>query len=86
MADPKDTRIATPVIVDLGKVPKKQLKRLHEGRGKLLKEMRLTIEEVIQTLDEQVEGKEILPVILVYGRKRKKKKVVSLASFLSRDP
>lgn len=80
MGKTKDHLTKTPIIVDLGKVPNKNLRKLKEGRGKLMDELRTTLDEVVKEMGKDLDGKEILPVVLVYGRKRKKKKA-KLISF-----
>lgn len=72
MNDPADGPV--PVIVDLGKVKRKAAKRLKRGRGKLVDEIDQVIAEVKANLGEEAAGKELLPVIILYEKKRKKNK------------
>jgi hypothetical protein len=71
-ADPAVTR---PVIVDLGKARGKQVKRLKRGRGKLWDEVLDVCDEVSYQLGEEAEGKVLVPVVMVYRKKRKKQVV-----------
>ena len=75
MTDRDDTPIADPVIIELGKVPKKRLRQLKKGKGPLFWELNETIDEVVKELGVEAHGKEILPVVVIYGQKRKKKRV-----------
>lgn len=72
MATAESTRSSAtgnlPIVVDLGKQPRKQIKKLTEGRGKLLDE----VDKVIQEL--KVAGKisgSAQPVVIVVKQKAK---------------
>lgn len=67
-----------PVIVDLGKVKRKRIKALKAGRGPLLDEVSETLEAVRQQLGAEAEGRELLPVVILYRPKRRKKGLFSL--------
>lgn len=78
MAEPDadtDSAPSPPIIVDLGKVGRKQIKKLKQGRGPLAMEVDEVIEALRRELGEETAGKEIVPVVLLYRRKRKKKKL-----------
>ena len=64
---------AVPILVDLGKVKRKAAKRLKRGRGKLIDEVNQVIAEVEANLGDDVAGKELLPVIILYEQKKPKK-------------
>lgn len=72
MADPAE--VAAPIVIDFGKVRRKQIKELKRGSGKLADEVRQVATEVSERLGAEAEGKEIVPVVVVYRRKRKKRK------------
>ncbi len=65
---------SVPIVVDLGKVKRKQVKRLKQGTGPLLDEVHEAVSSVHQELGDDAEGKELVPVVLLYERKRKKRK------------
>ncbi len=67
--------VIEPIIVDLGKRPRKRIKKLLKGRGKLWFEVADVIDEVHTLLGEEVEDKTILPIVLVYEKKQKKRRV-----------
>jgi len=69
-----DPNPSTPVIVDLGKTKRKKIKQLREGRGKLLGDVEDAMREVTTSLGEQANGKELVPVVLVYRKKAKKRR------------
>lgn len=73
-----DVEVTEPIIIDLGKQPTKRMKRLLKGRGKLWNEVADVIDEARVMLGDEVEGKTILPIILVYGKKTKKRRVRGL--------
>lgn len=61
----------TPIVVDLGSRSKKAIRRLKEGRGKLMAQVSDTVEQVRSSLGE--EDKEIVPVVIVYRKKASKR-------------
>jgi hypothetical protein len=70
--------VADPVIVDLGKVKKKQVKRLKEGGGPLVEEIADVVEQVREELGADAAGTTLVPVVIVYRQKPKRKKLGSL--------
>lgn len=64
--------VITPVVVDLGKVGRKQIKRLKRGEGKLADEVLDVMDEVVATLGSDLEGATLVPLVMIYQRKRKK--------------
>ncbi|MBV8859361.1 MAG: hypothetical protein JOZ02_20685 [Acidobacteria bacterium] len=69
-----------PVIYDLGSRKKKYIKRLKNGRGELMAEVGIAVEQYRATLPEDERDKNILPVIFIYKKKKGKGKKAS-ASF-----
>ena len=63
-----------PSVSDLGKQRRKRIDQLKKGRGALAAEIAEIVEQVREQLGSKVEGKEILPVAIVYQRKRKRRK------------
>ncbi len=63
-----------PIVLDLGKVKRKQVKKLKQGVGPLLDEVREAISSVHQELAGESDGKVLVPVVLLYERKRKKRR------------
>ena len=61
-----------PVILDLGKTKRKNIRQLREGRGKLVGDVEDAMKEITTTLGEQADGKQFVPVVLVYRKKAKK--------------
>jgi hypothetical protein len=61
----------TPVVIDLGKTGRKQLKALKKGAGKLKEEVVDATEGIKSRLGAQAEGKEFLPIVIIYKRKRR---------------
>ena len=71
---PADDSIATPVIVDMGSKKRKAIRRLRKGREEAMGEVAEIVEEVRQQLGERAEGAILLPVVVIYGRKRKRRR------------
>lgn len=70
-----ETEIITPVVIDLGKVKRKHIKRLKRGTGKLADEVLDVIDEVVDELGDELDGATLVPIVMVYKKKRKKSKV-----------
>jgi hypothetical protein len=66
--------VPTPVIVDLGSRKKKAIKRLKKGRGKLMAEVALAIEQVRGGWSDGDQDKNAVPVVIIYKKKKKNKK------------
>ena len=62
-----------PVILELGKASRKAVRQLREGRGKMLDDVQDAMKEVTASLGEQAEGKHLIPVVLVYRQRRRRK-------------
>lgn len=69
-----EANLNAPVIVDLGKTKRKNIKRLREGRGRLVGDLQDAMREITVSFGEQAEDKQFVPVVLVYKRKSKKRK------------
>lgn len=63
-----------PVILDLGKTKRKKIKQLRQGRGKLLGDVEDAMKEISASLGDQADGKQLVPVVLVYKQKTKKRR------------
>ncbi len=73
--------ISEPIILNLGKQKRKQIKKLMAGEGKLWVEVQDVIDEVSMMLDEELEDKTIVPLILIYQKKPKRKQSRGLFGF-----
>ena len=62
-----------PIIIDLGKEKRKRIKDLKRGRGRLMNEVSGVINEARMNLGAEADGKEFIPIILIYRKKRKRK-------------
>ena len=69
--DEKDINVTEPIIINLGKQKRKRIKKLMKGRGRLLDEVEDVVDEVSMLLDEELDGKVVVPLILVYEKKPK---------------
>lgn len=75
---------AVPIVIDLGKEKRGRLKALKRGRGKLAGEIASIVDEVRANLGEAAGGKQLVPLVLIYRRKRRRKnKGLSFPFFLS---
>lgn len=62
--------VMSPIIVNLGKKPRKRVKRLKKGKGKLMDRVADTIDEVCASLEG---NEQVVPVIVIVREKPKKK-------------
>ena len=67
-----EVEVTEPIVIKLGKQRRKRIKQLMKGRGKLMSEVEDIIDEVTEILGEDLEGKTVVPLILVYRQKDKR--------------
>lgn len=68
-----EMEVTDPIIINLGKQKRKRIKKLLKGRGPLWEEVEQVVFEVGDLLDEELDGKVIVPLVLVYRKKNKPK-------------
>ena len=68
--------IQTPIVVVRGKPKSKRIKELKRGEGKLMDEVAEVLELVRSDLGDRLAGKELVPVVLIYRRKRRPRGVL----------
>ena len=71
----------SPIVVDLGRCRRKQIKLLKRGEGPLVKEVDEVIEQVRAALAQDLEGKTLVPLVLIYRQKRKRSRQPTAALF-----
>lgn len=71
----EELEVTEPIIINLGKQSRKRIKRLIKGHGKLWYEVEGVVDQVSEKLGEELEGKTIVPLVMVYRRKQKKKRL-----------
>jgi hypothetical protein len=64
----------TPIVVDLGKTKKKDIGRLKKGKGKLVDEVDAVLEQVRGRLADDGAGKELVPVVILWRPKQRKRR------------
>ena len=75
MADAKTVHGSrTPFIIDLGKQSRKDIRRLKKYEGKLMREVDRAVEEAVERLGGAEGDKEIVPIVVLYRKKRSKRK------------
>ena len=72
--EPTPREPVVPIVLDLGKVKRKQIKKLKRGTGPLLDEVHEAVAAVHQELADEGGSRELVPVVLLYERKRKKQR------------
>ena len=69
------TEMTQPVIIDLGKQRPKALTDLKKGDGKLWDEVLDVIEEVKEMLGAEADGKVLIPVVMLYEEKPRRRRL-----------
>ena len=64
-----------PVIVDLGVTKTKVIRNLKCGSGPALVEVERVLDTVRATLATDVEGKMLVPIVMVYKRRPKRRRL-----------
>jgi hypothetical protein len=68
----KSAQTVAPIVVSLGKESRKRIRQLKRGRGKLVDEVAHVMDQVRTSFGDHAEGKVLVPVVLVYRRKRRR--------------
>jgi hypothetical protein len=69
------TEMTQPIIIDLGKQKSRALKNLKKGEGKLWNEVLEVVEEVKDMLAQDADGKVLVPVILIYRERSRRRRL-----------
>jgi hypothetical protein len=69
------TEMTQPVIIDLGRQKNRALKNLKKGKGKLWDEVFDVVEEVKDMLGNDADGKVLVPIVMIYCEKPKRKRL-----------
>ena len=69
------TEMTQPVIIDLGKQKNRTLKNLKKGKGKLWGEVLDVVEEVKDSLGAEADGKVLVPIVMIYLEKPRRKRL-----------
>jgi hypothetical protein len=64
------TEMTQPIIVDLGHQKASLVKDLKAGEGELWDEVLEVVDEVKEMLGDEAAGKTMIPIIMVYEKKR----------------
>jgi hypothetical protein len=78
--------VPRPVIIDLGGRRSGAIRRLKDGRGKLMDEVADHIEHYRAGLPESERNKQVLPVIVIYKKKKKRRSLSSSSPFSLLSP
>ncbi|MCE9671609.1 hypothetical protein LY474_27760 [Myxococcus stipitatus] len=61
-----------PLVIDLGKQQRKKLKNLKRGKGSLMLEVNEALNEIQARMGNDIAGKQLVPVVFLYEKKRRK--------------
>jgi hypothetical protein len=68
-----DGTTVTPIVIDLGKKRRKQIRALKRGSGKLMDEVAEVLNRVRESLGTEAELKNLVPVVMIYRQKDKRR-------------
>ena len=74
MTKPTGDGDARPILIDLGKIRGKVVRQFREGCGELVGEVQHVLAETRKNLGSDAAGKELVPIVLVYRKKPKRRK------------
>lgn len=63
-----------PIILDIGKTRKKNIRDMKRGQGKIMADLQDAMAEVTLSLGEQADGKQLVPVVLLYRKKNRSRR------------
>lgn len=69
----KGVEITQPILINLGARKPGKIKKLKKGKGKLWEDVLNVVDETREMLGEKAEGKVLVPVVLIYSKKVKRK-------------
>ena len=72
LTPPMSGDVTAPVVVDLGRRRGKQIKQLKRGEGPLVREVDDVIAQVRAGLAADLDGKTLVPLVVVYKQKKKR--------------
>jgi hypothetical protein len=75
---PDSSSNVRPIVIDLGRTSGKKIKDLKKGEGIYHSEVEPTIERLRSQLGSDLDGKELLPVVIIYEKKAKRKTIFDI--------
>ena len=60
-----------PIVIKLGKASKRRIKLLKQGEGPLVEDVQSALAEVRSQLGKEADDKELVPVVILYRRKKR---------------
>ena len=63
-----------PIVIDVGRASRRNVRQLASGTGRLAADVDDALSDVTASLGEEAEGKQLIPVVLVYRRKPRRRR------------
>lgn len=70
----QETKVTQPIVIDRGKRRRKQISQLKRREGGLWTEVADTVQHVVAQLGDECHGKIVVPVVVIYRKKNKRKR------------
>jgi len=67
-----------PIVIEMGKTRRSRIKQLKRGKGKLMDEVAQVMEDVLANLGKDAASTRLVPVVIVYTKKKSKRNRVRL--------
>jgi len=74
-----------PIVIDLGKTSRKRIRALKEGSGVLVDDIAEVVDRLRAELGDDAKDKQLVPVVVIYKRKKARKKREGLIDLLLSD-
>jgi hypothetical protein len=66
--------VNAPVIVDAGRASRRKIRDLKQGCGPLMNDVSDALNQVQTALGDQADGKQLVPVVVLYRKKSRKRR------------
>jgi hypothetical protein len=66
--------VNAPIILDIGKTSKKNIRQAKQGQGKLMLDVQDAMAEVTASLGDKANGQQLVPIVLLYRKKARRNK------------
>ena len=66
--------VNAPIVLDVGRASRKSIRQLSQGCGRLSSDVQDALNDVTASLGDEAEGKQLVPVIVIYRKKRRRKR------------
>lgn len=66
--------VNAPIVLDVGKAKRRDIRDIKRGQGRLMADVHDAVAEVSATAGEAIDDQQLVPVVLVYRKKGRRRK------------